>query len=180
MSISLVKDSLKYYDFNNEKYDKIKKKIKHYKMFDSVVENNINRTKMTFYDDNKEELFTSRIEIIGKFYSNINLWVWGWAIPMLKTYVTILIRKILIYAINLDENNELLKLELITSRYRITNKIQIHIHCAIVSYLSKKPFIFSLCVKPTFEDDYNNIETILDDDDDDKHYIFILDPPKVD
>ena len=56
----------------------------------------------------------------------------------------VLLRKILNYGVELEPTNNFLKTELITSRFRVTNKIQLDIYSAIVSYLSKKPRVIKI------------------------------------
>jgi len=48
------------------------------------------------------------------------------------------------YGTELDSQQNFLKSELITSRFKINNSIQLDIHASIASYLSKKPMIFKM------------------------------------
>jgi hypothetical protein len=65
-------------------------------------------------------------------------------VPYLSKNSTYTSRKILNYGLDLGPNQEYLKSELITSRFRITNPIQLDIHTAISSYLSQIPTIFQI------------------------------------
>ena len=75
----------------------------------------------------------------------MNIWNWAWSIPILKKKNISIIKKILNYGMDLesDSHNIFVKKELITSKFEISNPVQIDIHLSIVSYLSKLPFIFN-------------------------------------
>ena len=85
----------------------------------------------------KKKFYRSRYEIIGLYTSENNIWAWSWAIQCFKNNTNIA-RKIWNYGAVLDPNVGFLKTELITSRFKISNKIQLDIHVAIASYISKK------------------------------------------
>ena len=187
MSSNIVKDALKYYDTNNEKYNNIRKRMKYIKPIKTNI-NGINSFKYIFYDKDMNELFSSRIEILARSYNKINTWIWGWGIPIIDKSYTTIIRKVFLYGSDLDIqtnlSNILLKNELVTSRFRIDNKIQIDIHCAIASYLSKKPFIFIWNGFPSSTTNvWDNVFSI--DHKPPKNstystdYFFVLDPPEI-
>ena len=110
-----------------------------------------------------------------------------------------MLRNILNYGLNLDPitENTFLKTELITSRFRINDPVQLDVHIAISSYLSKVPFIFKhiihekdpfeylsysvderLLLQDTKLFEYNEI--LLQTDEDYRiDYIFILDHNKL-
>ncbi|AYV77635.1 MAG: hypothetical protein Dasosvirus16_2 [Dasosvirus sp.] len=146
MSVEIVKDALEYYDFNNEKYKHLKKKMKYIEKV-KKTHNGIEGREYVFYDRNKKEIFRSRVEILAKYYTTLNVWIWGWGLPNIpKSHATI-IRKVFLYGtdIHVDERKMdamMLKNELVTSRFKIVNDIQLDIHCALASYLAKKPFVF--------------------------------------
>lgn len=179
--MDIIKDALKYYDHNNEKYMSIKKKIKFVKHA-VADQKDIEGTKLIFFDKDMKELFTSRVEILGKFYNEVRVWCWGFSIPSLDRSITTLSKRIFLYGCDIDIHNPaniLLKNELITSRFIINDDAQIDIHCAIGSYLSKKPFIFQwkdfifdneiLEVKGEFDDEQTDVT----------YYTFIVDAPEV-
>lgn len=139
----LIKLSLSYYDINNEKNAGIYDKFKHF-----TIEKSNNDTEhgiIKFYDKDNKMIFQSKYEVLG-FYDNLShLWVWGWAIPTLNKNEVYLSRKILNYGLDLSLNDDhFLKSELITSRFIISDPIQLNIHTSIASYLSKTPMIFQL------------------------------------
>jgi hypothetical protein len=139
-NIDLVKTSLEYYDKNNEIYNNILKHAKYIKFIEAKndMENNV----IIFFDKNKKKLFESRYEIIGLYNSNSNTWTWSWAISTFKKNNTSIARKLWNYGVMLDPNILYLKTELITSRFRIADFIQLDIHASIASYISKNPFVY--------------------------------------
>jgi len=183
MSINIVNDALEYYDRNNEKFKNLKKRIKYIKYADAEP-GDIEGVKLLFYDEDKNELFRSRIEILGKYYNNINTWVWGWSLPGIDKSLTSIIRKVFLYGTDINIQNPanvLLKNELITSRFRVVDNVQIDIHCAIASYLAKKPFIFmwkEFLFKP---DEMGEVKSeYYDGDTDVTYYTYIVDAPDLD
>lgn len=139
----LIKISLSYYDKNNEKYSSLYDKFKYYSITPST--NDTEHSIIKFYDKNDDVVYESKYEILS-FYDNSNhLWVWGWAIPLLRKNEVYLSRKILNYGLDLSLSEEIfLKSELITSRIIISDPIQISIHSSIASYISKTPMIIQL------------------------------------
>ena len=182
MSVDIVNDALKYYDSNNERYKKMAKNMRFVKH--AIIDtNDVEGIKLVFFDENMNELFTSRVEIIGKYYRDINVWVWGWSLPSIKKSLTTIVREIFLYGTDIDLNdnpaNILLKNELVTSRFRIDDEIQLEIHCAIASYLAKKPFVYIWNNLPFANPDNSPIR-IYDKNQpktDVVYYTFIVDPP---
>ena len=82
----LVVNALRYYDKNNDLYVKIFNKIGYYsfKLSEFDLEHNI----IIFYDRNKNEIFRSRYEYIGIYNPIVEIWIWAWAIPILKLIVS--------------------------------------------------------------------------------------------
>lgn len=184
MSVDIIDDALKYYDANNEKYRNIKKRIKFYTQVPN--KSNVESVKLVFYDQNMKEIFISRIEILGKFYKSINTWVWGWGLPDLNKSATTIIRKVFLYGTDINPHdadytllpaNVMLKNELVTSRFRIEDEIQVDIHCAIASYLAKKPFILrskKVDLNPITHDNQSESKKSKTDV---IFFLFIIDPP---
>lgn len=182
---SVIRNSLENYDLNQVKINNFLKQIKYIQFIDNY--NNIDQ--IIFYDKNKKIIFKSAYEIMGIFIPQTKIWKWSWSIPSLHNKFTLISRKILEYAFNLDPVKEyILRSELINSKIKIINDIQLDIHIALSSYISKKPFIFKFLNKYYNEDEYNNSTSsnneilyeydILNDNDNDKYmniYIFILD-----
>lgn len=140
MNTNLVTDALEYYDNNCEKYKDQFKQVRYIRFENS--QSDLNHGIIMMYDKEKKELFRSRYEILGTYYSQTKTWVWAWAVPIFRKNSTNIVRKILHYGTELDPEARFLKTELITSRFRISDPIQLDIHTAIASYLSKKPVIY--------------------------------------
>jgi len=159
--ITLIKNSFEYYDKNNEKignkYDKV-----NYISFE-INQKDLEHDIIIFYDSKLKELFRSRTEKIGIFDKISKIWTWAWAVSSFKKNETNIVRKILQYGTELDPSTIFLKTELITSRFRISNKIQLDMHCAIASYLSKKKQVYKYTI-------FNLLKLI------DNKYIDILNP----
>lgn len=183
-SVNIVTNSLEYHDKNMEKYDKIISKIKFWKV--EPVDSDLEHSKIIFYDKNKKEIFKTRYEIIGLYNNISNTWVWAWSIPFFKRNSTYISKKILNYGLDIppDTENRFLKSELITSRFRISDKIQLDLHVSIASYISKKPMVYNLVYKDTSEyfnqqeyykvaEDLSDIESYV------SMYIFLLDYDKL-
>ena len=132
---TLVPKALEYYDKTRESYKDLFNKVKDYKLNISAYD--MERNKIIFLDEDGKELLTSEYEVAG-IYSNLyKIWVWAWSVPSFKKNLQYISRKILNYGLELD-TSYFLKTELITSRFRITDPIQLDIHVAIAAYLSKK------------------------------------------
>ena len=153
--IVMIKEALEYYDDNQFKLEELNRKIKYIKFVES--EKDFEHNEIFLYDYDANKLDKARYEYIGTFDSSTSIWSWAWAIPTMKKKNTTILRKILNYGIELEPTNNFLKTELITSRFRVTNKIQLDIYSAIVSYLSKKPRIIKIKV-------YLNVKVIEDID----------------
>lgn len=174
-NISLVTTALEYLDTNNEIYNGVLKNAKYVKFIHA--ESDLEHNKIVYYNKNKEEIFRSKYEIIGLYNSTSNTWTWAWAIPSFEKNTTNIVRRIWNYGALLDPNVRYLKTELITSRFRVADPIQLDIHVSIASYLSKNPLIYK---------HYHYINAKLDtdgllhiDEGDDKNYtiyfMFLLD-----
>ena len=157
----LITNSLYYFDSNYEKYNKLYNKFKYQSL--EINDNDLEYNKINFYDKNQKKIFKSRYEVLGIYNSVANLWTWGWSVPRLKKNMINTIRKLLNYGLDLppDQDDQFLKAELITSRFRISNEIQLDIHTAIASYISKKPMVYKLIINPdTVADNESNIQPI--------------------
>lgn len=138
--ISLVTNSLEYYDQNDENHKYILKTAQYVKFI--KAETDMEHNVVVFFNEDKKEFFRSRYEIIGLYDSDSNVWAWSWTIPRFQKNNTNIARKILNYGVLLDPNIGALKTELITSRFRISHHIQLDIHVAIAAYISKNKLIY--------------------------------------
>lgn len=186
--MNIIQSALEYYDKNNEKYKSILKKIKYISYSDK---NEYGDVICSFFDKDEKLIFKSKVEIIGKYFVDTNLWVWGWSVPLLDKSLTGIIRNVFLYGTELYNTNAtsdiyILRQQLLTSRFFITDNVQIDIYIALSSYLSKNKVTLKLpTIKYTkgkfAEDKYDtekiNITECLDDD---GAFFFITDPPVID
>jgi hypothetical protein len=179
--IMLIRNSFEYYDKNQEniknKFDKV-----NYISFD-INKKDLEHNVIIFYDSDLKELFRSRMEKIGVYDKLSQIWTWSWAISHLNKNETNISRKILKYGVELDPMSRFLKTELVTSRFRISNKTQLDMHCAIASYLSKKPNVYKYTIYSLLKlidnkyidilhPDYTKMEEITFEL---EYYVFLLD-----
>ena len=137
---TIVSDALEYYDLNNEKFDSYFRKVKSVKFEEPASDTDA--YKIIFLDKDNNIIGKSRYENIGIYSQKGKVWTWAWSISTFAKNTINIIRKVLNYGIDIDVKKRFLKNELITSRFKISNKTQIDIHIAIASYLSKQPAIF--------------------------------------
>ncbi|CAH6421503.1 Hypothetical protein KVN_LOCUS316 [uncultured virus] len=144
----LILNSLEYYDKYLEKYNDFFSSIKYYSYLYS--ESDLEHNKIVFFDKNKQKIFESRFEIIGIYNKGPNIWAWAWSIPYLNKNTIYTSRKILNYGLDIvpSTENQFIKTELVTSRFRISHITQLDLHVSIASYLSKIPMIYKIAVHP--------------------------------
>lgn len=179
--IIIVSDALQYYDKNFEEYEHLFKDIKYvsFETKESDTEHNI----IYLYDKNKNEMYKSQYEILGTYNKSSNIWMWAWSNPEFSKNSVYISKKILNYGIDLDKESKYLKTELIFGRFRISNSVQLDMHLALATYLSKIPIIFkyNAFAEPKIYDG-NKIELVSNPSPDDfyvTYYLFILDYDKI-
>jgi hypothetical protein len=151
-SDKIIRNSMEYYDKNKEKTDILKSKLRYIKFSYKDYLND----KILFYDKNKELILESKIQLLSIYYPKNNIWKWSWSIPSAHKNSTFLVRKILDYAFDLNNESEfMLKYLLLNSQIKIINDLQLDINLALSSYISKIPFIF----------EYNMIPVSANEDD---------------
>lgn len=136
----IVQKSLEYYDKYQEKYAHIfNKKLKVsilYKYSD------IERDEIIFHDENGKEVLRSTYELVGIYSIEQKLWIWAWAAPFRKN-LTYKSRKILNYGLDLDaKDHSYLKSSILTSRSKVSSRLQLEIYMAMAAYLTKIPVIY--------------------------------------
>ena len=140
---TVLKLAMDNYDKNKKIFEKAMKNI-HYVSFDEMDETKT-EYKILFIDKNYKTRYSINYEILGFFYNVESLFQWSWSMSnILKKY-----RKkstnLLLYGVQLEnDNNSILKNELINSRFKIQSKTQLDIHIAHASYISKIPHIYGL------------------------------------
>lgn len=131
---TIIPDALKYYDAIYEKYKPIFDKIT---SNERVIHNSdMERNVIKCFDDNKELVFESRYEVVGIYSYIQKVWCWAWSIPFFSKNNTYISRKMLYYG--LDSEEKFIKMRLTTSRFTVSDKIELDIHVAIAAYLTKK------------------------------------------
>lgn len=137
-------------------YDKYQTKYK--SLFDKVTsiktepsKSDIKKSTITLYSKEKK-ILTANYEICGIYLNKYKTWIWSWAITTINKNESFKSRKILEYGLNITTDNfknrkevylkDLLKIQLVTSRIKISSSIQLLIHISLAGYLSKNPIIF--------------------------------------
>ena len=144
----LVKNALNYYDKNREETNPIFNKFKKY-IFKAKNTNDLERNIIEFYDDDNK-VYKYYYEIIGLYNQENEFWVWAWSLSDFSKNLTYTSRRLLNYGLDIDNNGideKYLKAELLTSRFRINTSIQLDIHIAIASYLTKYQKSLKLKIK---------------------------------
>lgn len=177
---TIVVNALEYFDENTEKYKHLFKNVKYVKFMDAA--NDMDHNMIFMYDENDNEILNSRYEIIGLYSNDSNVWVWAWSIPTFKKNSTYTSKKMINYGINLDPGLTFLKAELITSRFRVANSIQLDIHVALASYLSRNPVVYKYVLYKKAQNimSFDTKIEITDETNDSSvaYYLFLLDYSK--
>lgn len=140
---TFVTDSINEHDKNMKEQRKL---LKDAMFFDYIeVNSDIENDKIVFYDENDKKILKADFEIVSTYNIMYNIWTWGWGDPSFRRKWTRIITKIANYGFTLDpQKNYHLKLELINSRFSISDQLQIDIHLSITSALSKIPNIYGI------------------------------------
>lgn len=174
-SNTVIHDALIYYDKQNEDYSLKQKKIKYYNI-------NFNTGEIKFYTKDRKQTNMNLFEVVGMYNNRDKSWIWGWSLHHIKNELLFISRSILNRGLDIDISdknnitNASLKLELITSRFRIQNKIQLDIHLAIFMYLSKKNIIIPIKITENTMKNVSQLEKINYnvENDDIVYYIVLL------
>jgi hypothetical protein len=146
-----VTDVLEKYDKNIEIYDKMFKDV--YSVKYKFTESEIDHDQIIFFDKNNNKIIDANYEIAGTYYGESGVWIWPWSNPSHNKKLTVKSKNLLFYGLKLSaDQNYSLKFELTNSRFLITDPIQIDIHLAIASELSKNPCIYKMPVPILAED----------------------------
>lgn len=133
--MDIITDSFEYYDKYQELYFDFIQKIA------TIELHGAKSDKCKIFDKNDNVIYDSTFEILGQYNNLSKIWVWSWALPWLPPNSTNISKKIIKYAVDLDIDKVYLKLELTTSRFKISNNLQIDMHMAISAYIAKQPLI---------------------------------------
>lgn len=174
-NVSLVTDALKYYDKNSETYKDFFKDVRYIKFI--AASSDMTHNMIIMANKDKKIIIRSKYEVIGTFNSDSATWIWAWSMPRFNKNTTYIARKIFNYGAELDPQFRFLKTELITSRFRIGDPVQLDMHVAIASYLSKKPLTYKY-INPYNVSDYDAegyVDVTLKGDNYVAYYMFLLD-----
>lgn len=193
--MNILAKAMEHYDDQRKKYQKLTKKINFIRLI--LKTSDIERSEIAFYDKDQKEMFKSKFEFVGSYFKNEKMWIWAWGIYYYSKNESYLSRKILNYGLDIqvaqqktlnknlikDYQDVFLKFELVTPRFVINNIVQLDIHIALCSYISRVPFIIPLPVslakninpenihKYVYNDIYNSdgMWDVLE-------FVFLLDP----
>lgn len=174
----VVAKALEYYDANNEIYNKLINKVGFVRYKDG--KNDQEKNEIYLFDKDDNLIFKSHYEYLGMYRNIESVWIWSWSIPSFLRKNTDMSRKILNYGLE-QQDNIFLKGELVNSRTKVTNVIQIDIKVALTSYLSKQPMILN--IKYPEGADYGKIVkniNINSETDDVYYFLYILDYKDID
>jgi hypothetical protein len=148
--MALIRKILEQYDANTTTSENMFKDVADVKFAYSNSDVELNT--IVFYDSDNNVIKKMKYSVIGLYKRKEKVWVWAWAIPQLSQNEITTSRLILNYGldIKLDESSDddelfmynFLKPELITSRFKVTDSIQLDIHLAVATYISKHKVIF--------------------------------------
>jgi hypothetical protein len=178
---TFVTDSISEYDKNMKEQNKLLKNAEYFEFLNS--NDSTENDKIFFYDNDGIKILEADYEVIGTYNALYALWTWAWGNPAFDKKWTRIITKILNYGFSLDpKKNYHLKLELVNSRFIISDNIQIDIHLAIASALSKIKNIYNLVIssdeKKIVKDENNRkrqkIFKNLEDNNVQIHYLFLF------
>lgn len=132
-----IRKAYEVYDENSYNNKDMFKKYKYYSLSDD-------KKKILFFDKNKQFVANVGFEVIGKIYHSDHIWTWGWSDASRNKDLVVTSRKLLNYALDLDNVDLNMKTMLITSRSRILSHIQLNIMISLAAYLSKQQYVYKL------------------------------------
>ena len=99
--------------------------------------------RITFLKDDKKKEFS--YEILG-YYDN-NIWIWSWILPNIENNKLRIVKKLLLYGIELDHSSSteeymILKSFFVNSRIKINSIVSLDIHLSLIYNLIKNKILF--------------------------------------
>lgn len=145
----IIENALLNFDKNKLKYNKFLSHVDSYYFTNTNLDTTYNV--VTFLDENGDEIFSSRYEILGSYNSYLKMFMWSWANYSLNKNSLNISKKILNYAFNLNslDDSFFFKISLITSKLLFENEMHLDFHIALCSYLTKHPLMFEHKTYPT-------------------------------
>jgi len=129
------------FDYSDRVYSHFRSLYKNISSLNYEIKHNdqdLSHNVITYFDDKKKKILSSKYEIVGIYDNLYKFWYWAWSVPTLNKNEVYTSQNTLKYGLDLDPSNKDLKEELVTSRFKITDKIQLELHLSIACYLSKK------------------------------------------
>ncbi|AYV79122.1 MAG: hypothetical protein Faunusvirus3_2 [Faunusvirus sp.] len=150
MQKNLISTSLEYYDRNAERYSKIFKKIG--RVTYDIKPSDLDKSKIYLYDKSDKLILSAHFEYLGKYFSSYKLWTYSWSQPEYSKNLTYISRKILEYGLDIDSCKgdsltQHVKTQLITSRIKIEDPLQLDIQIGLASYLSRQDAILPITLR---------------------------------
>jgi len=147
--MATVAQALEYYDQGQEKYAELFNTIKYYKV--TIINSDQTHSKIVLYDADMKIVFESEYELVGELAKN--KWSWSWLFANYTKKSTYLMRKVLMYALDLTQDTTLpesleLKHLLLNNNNDILTYITLEIFIALYSYLLKMPLIIPIVYDP--------------------------------
>lgn len=164
-SSTFIKTALEYMDSQYDLHSDIYELLNIHAKYIYLSNENV----ISFYDKNKNKIYQSKFQIIGKYNKSTSLWYWAWYLINNNQEINILSKRLLMYGMN-NTNDVILKKTLITPFIEITNMITYEIMNAIACYLLKIQIIYYFDININIEkyikndniNDYININNAKD------------------
>lgn len=158
---TILRNVLEKYDVSKTKLDK---KTENYSYY-TIKYNQSGMNEIILYDDNKNIIYNSKIQLLGIYMPNIKLWKWGWSLIVNKkdNYIS---RKILEYALDINEPKVVFIREpLINSNITINSELELDLFIALCLYLSKQTYAkgFYKIPENEAENELFNVKKVMDD-----------------
>jgi hypothetical protein len=92
--------------------------------------------------DDPDITFQTEYELLGVYSEKNRIWSWSWGIAVKSIADNYLARKLIKYAVDLEQDRGYMKFLLTTARGIIQDTTQIDINLAVASYILKQPYIY--------------------------------------
>jgi hypothetical protein len=173
----ILRNILEEHDNNKLKIDN---KLEDYKYFKLKYNSSSNEmSEITLYNNKKKEILKSKYQLLSIYIPNLKLWKWAWSLPAANKKHSFVSRKILNYALDIENINMLfIRDPLINSNITIENELELELLIGISSYLTKQNFIKGFYFIDENEGILNNVKKIELSDDVNNymiHYYILMD-----
>lgn len=138
----IISNALIDYDKNKEKINKILNLVSDINIIYTKEDNE--RNIIQFTDTNDNIILDSEFEILGIYYPEDSVWIWGWAIPEIIYPNNFLSHEIFNHAMKSGREYLYIKSLLVNSRMIITDDVQIDINLALCTSIIKHYNVYKL------------------------------------